>query len=220
MSVTIQQQAREFSEASGARMPPEFSAVFGAEQQRWREQGEPDGILRTGDTIDGFTLPDTTGAPVSLDELLSDGPAVLVFYRGGWCPYCNIALRTYQAELLPHLEQYGARLVAVSPQRPDQSLSTREKAELSFTVLSDAGAAVARGLGIVFTPSEEVLLTQRKLGLDLAQVNETVDLPMPTVLIVDPDRVVRFADTHADYSARTEVSEILAALDALAGESS
>jgi peroxiredoxin len=215
MSATIQQQSQEFSAASAGQMPPEVAAVFGAEQQRWRELGEPAGIVRAGDTIADFALPDPTGAPVSLEELLADGPAVIVFYRGGWCPYCNIALRTYQTELLPNLGQYGARLVAISPQRPDQSLSTKEKAELSFTVLSDPGAEVARGLGIVFTPTEDVLSTQRKLGVDLAQVNETVDLPMPTVLVVDSGRIVRFADTHADYTARTEVSEIIAALDAL-----
>jgi peroxiredoxin len=203
-TATIQQQSEELSAASAGRTPPEVAAVFGAEQQRWREQGAPDGIVHAGETIENFTLPDATGAAVSLEELIVAGPAVIVFYRGGWCPYCNIALRTYQTELLPQLDRYGARLVAISPQRPDQSLSTKEKAGLSFTVLSDPSAAVARGLGIAFTP----------------QVNETVDLPMPTVLIVDPDRVVRFADTHADYTTRTEVSEILAALEALVGDPS
>ncbi len=152
---------------------------------------------------------------MTLGELLADGPAVIVFYRGGWCPYCNIALRAYQTELLPQLDRHGAKLVAISPQQPDQSLSTKEKAELSFTVLSDPGSRVARKLGIVFTPTEEVLSAQRTLGLDLAQVNETVDLPMPTVLILDRDRIVRFADTHPDYTSRTEVRDIVAALDAM-----
>jgi peroxiredoxin len=88
--------------------------------------------------------------PVTLDQLVESGPAVIVFYRGGWCPYCNLALRTYQRELLPELAAFGARLVAISPQSPDQSLSTAEKAELEFTVLSDPGNRVARGVGIVF----------------------------------------------------------------------
>jgi len=215
MSATIQEQSQELSAASALRLPPEVATVFGAEVQRWRDQGEPDGIVRAGETIEDFALPDATGADVSLGEILAEGPAVLVFYRGGWCPYCNIALRTYQTELLPQLERYGARLIAISPQRPDESLNTKEKAELSFTVLSDPAAGIARRLGIAFTPSEESLSAQRKLGLDLAQVNETVDLPMPTVLIVDPNRVVHFADTHADYTSRTEVSEIVAALEAL-----
>jgi len=213
MSATIEQQSKDLSAASAGHLPAEVAAVFGAEQQRWRERGVPDGVVKAGDTIEDFTLPDATGAHVTLGELLADGPAVIVFYRGGWCPYCNLALRTYQRELLPELERYGARLVAISPQRPDQSLSTKEKAELTFTVLSDPGSQVASRLGIVFTPADEVLSAQRALGLDLSQVNETVELPMPTVLIVGPDRVVQFADTHADYTSRTEVSDIIAALD-------
>ena len=212
MSATIEQQAKELSAASASQLPPAAAAVFGAEQQSWREQSLPEGIVKVGDRIEDFTLPDATGAPVSLGELVADGPAVIVFYRGGWCPYCNIALRTYQTELVPELERYGAKLVAISPQQPDQSLSTKEKAELTFAVLSDPGSRFASTLGIVFTPTEEVLSAQRTLGLDLAQVNETVELPMPTVLIVGSDRVVRFADTHADYTTRTEVSEIVAAL--------
>jgi peroxiredoxin len=220
MSATIEQQARQISAGSAGHLPPEVAAVFGGEQQRLREHGLPEGIVATGDTIEDFTLPDATGAQLTLSELVADGPAVIVFYRGGWCPYCNIALRTYQTELVPQLERNGARLVAISPQQPDQSLSTKEKAELTFSVLSDPGSRVASKLGIVFTPEEEVLSAQRTLGLDLAQVNETVELPMPTVLIVSADRVVRFADTHADYTSRTEVSEIVAALEALAGEPS
>jgi peroxiredoxin len=214
MSTTIRQQSAEFAAASATQLPPQAAEVFAAEQQRWREQGVPEGTVAAGDVLADFTLPDATGAPVSLSETLADGPAVVVFYRGGWCPYCNIALRAYQTELLPELDARGVRLVAISPQSPNQSLSTSEKAELSFTVLSDPGARVARRLGIAFQPAEHVLAAQRELGLDLTQVNAdgSPDLPMPTVLIVDPDRTVRFADTRADYTARTEVADILDAL--------
>jgi peroxiredoxin len=159
-------------------------------------------------------LTDATGTPITLEELVEAGPAVIVFYRGGWCPYCNLALRTYQHELLPQLPEFGARLVAISPQTPDQSLSTAEKAGLEFTVLSDAGSRVARRIGVVFQPATEVLDAQRKLGLDLADVNAegSTELPMPTVLIVDQDHTIRFVDVQPDYTARTEVADILSAL--------
>jgi peroxiredoxin len=126
-------------------------------------------------------------------------------------------LRTYQRELLPELPTFGARLVAISPQTPDQSLSTVEKAELDFTVLSDPGNRVAKSVGIVFQQADDVLEAQRKLGLDLATVNAegSTELPRPTVLIVDQDRVVRFVDVQPDYTARTEVADILAALGEL-----
>jgi peroxiredoxin len=211
---TITEQATKISDASATHLPAAIAQVFADEQRGWREQAAPFGILAAGDRLEDFTLPDATGSPVTLTDLVADGPAVIVFYRGGWCPYCNLALRAYQTELLPQLDRYGARLVAISPQSPDQSLTTAEKAELSFTVLSDPGAALARTLGIAFQPAEEVLAAQRELGLDLKRVNDSnaPELPMPTVLIVDTDRTVRFADTHADYTARTEVAEIVDAL--------
>ena len=177
-------------------------------------RGFPPKAVKVGDKLESFTLSDATGKPVSLDQLVESGPAVIVFYRGGWCPYCNLALRTYQRELLPELAAFGARLVAISPQSPDQSLSTAEKAELDFTVLSDPGSRVARRVGIAFQQADEVLDAQRELGLDLAQVNAegSTELPRPTVLIVDQDRIVRFVDVQPDYTARTEVADIVAAL--------
>jgi peroxiredoxin len=214
MSTTIQQQSEEFAAASATSAPAALIRVRAAELQRCRDQGVPESAVARGDLLEDFTLSDATGQPVSLSEILVDGPAVLVFYRGGWCPYCNIALRTYQTDLLPELDGLGVRLVAISPQSPDQSLSTTEKAELSFTVLSDPGAHVAGRLGIGFQHSEEMLAVQRERGLNLTDVNAdgSSDLPMPTVLIVDQDRTIRFADTHADYTSRTEVADILAAL--------
>jgi peroxiredoxin len=212
---TISQQSATISAGSADGLGTEIATVFAEEQRRWRERGEPDGIVCEGEKLDDFTLSDPLGTPVELSQLIAEGPAVIVFYRGGWCPYCNLALRTYQAELLPELPQYGARLVAISPQNPDQSLSTTEKAELSFTVLSDTGAALAARLGLAYTPDDAVLAAQRQLGLDLAQVNASVSLPIPTVLIVDPERRVRFIDVCPDYTQRTEVRSIIGALERL-----
>ena len=144
---------------------------------------------------------------MSLTELVADGPAVLVFYRGGWCPFCNLALHHYQSELVPQLKRYNATLAAISPQTPDESLSTAEKHALQYPVLSDAGARVARRLGIAFQPAADVLEAQRALGIDIRDGNAegTTELPMPTVLVVDHDRVVRFADVQPDYTSRTEL---------------
>jgi peroxiredoxin len=191
--------------------------VFTDEQQAWRDRGEPDGIVRPGDRLEDFALRDPTGSTVTLSELVSEGLAVIVFYRGGWCPYCNLTLRTYQSELLPELSRRRVRLVAISLQTPDASLGTVEKAELAFTVLSDAAAVVARRVGIAYTPEQDLLTQQRELGLDLAEVNDTVDLPIPTVLIVDADRIVRFIDPHPDYATRTEILGALERLTAGGG---
>ena len=217
MSTTIREQSDQLKIAAAGRLPAEVLEAFDRSIADLLNEGVPSGVVKVGDQLDSFTLQDATGAAVSLEQIVESGPAVIVFYRGGWCPYCNLALRTYQRELLPRLGGFGARLVAISPQSPDQSLSTAEKAELTFTVLSDPASQLAARIGIDFQQAAEVLAAQRKLGLDLAQVNAegATRLPRPTVLVVDQNRVVRFVDVQPDYTARTEVADIVAALEAL-----
>jgi peroxiredoxin len=214
MPATIREQSDQLKAAAAKSLPADVLATFDHHASALAEDGVPARAVKAGDQLEPFTLTDATGQPVALDQLVADGPAVIVFYRGGWCPYCNLALRTYQRELLPRLGDADARLVAISPQTPDESLSTAEKAELAFTVLSDPGSRLATQLGIAFEQPDDVVAAQRQLGLDVADVNAegATRLPYPTVLIVDPDRTVRFADVQPDYTARTEVADILAAL--------
>ena len=214
MSLTIREQSEQLKAAAAEHLPAEVLDIFNRSIEDFLDQGIPVDSIKVGDVLKPFALDDATGSPVSLDQIVESGPAVVVFYRGGWCPYCNLALRTYQQELLPQLEAFGARLVAISPQPPDESLSTIEKAALEFTVLSDPGSRLAERLGIAFEQADDVLAAQRKLGLDLTKVNAegSVRLPRPTVLVVDQDRTVRFVDVQPDYTARTEVADIIAAL--------
>lgn len=214
MPVTIAEQSEQLKVTAADHLPSDVLDVFDRSIEGFLREGVPTGAVALGDSLESFTLDDASGNPVTLDQLVADGPAVIVFYRGGWCPYCNLALRTYQRELLPELDKFGSRLVAISPQSPDQSLSTAEKLELEFTVLSDPGSRLARRIGISFQQSEDVLEAQRKLGLDLAQVNAegSIELPRPTVLIVDAEHTVRFVDVQPDYTARTEVANIFRAL--------
>ncbi len=218
MPQSIREQSDQLKAAAAEHLPSEVLEVFDRSIQNFLDQGIPTNSIKVGDVLERFTLGDATGNPVTLDELVEGGPAVIVFYRGGWCPYCNLALRTYQHELLPQLDAFGARLVAISPQSPDESLSTVEKASLQFTVLSDPGARLADRVGIAFDQSDKVLAAQRELGLDLTKVNAegAVRLPRPTVLIVDQDRIVRFVDVQPDYTARTEVADIITALKEVA----
>jgi len=213
MSSTLQQQADQLQAASAGRLPADVLETFARDREALIDRGARD-TVKPGDVLGDFSLPSATGREVSLSELIADGPAVLVFYRGGWCPYCNLALRHYQSELVPELHRHDARLVAITPQKPDESLSTAEKHGLEFPVLTDAGLRFADRLGIAFEPSAETQAAQIKLGLDVSEGNAegATRLPMPTVLVVDRDRVVRFADVHPDYATRTEVPVILAAL--------
>jgi peroxiredoxin len=190
MALTIHEQSEQVKAAAAEHLPAEVLAVFDRSIQGLLDLGVPTESVKTGDILESFTLDDATGTPVTLDEIVEHGPAVIVFYRGGWCPYCNLALRAYQNELLPQLAAFGARLVAISPQSPDESLSTVEKAALEFTVLSDPGSRLADRTGVAYEQAQEVLDAQRKLGLDLTKVNAegAVRLPRPTVLVVDPER--------------------------------
>jgi peroxiredoxin len=216
---TIAEQANQIKAAGASGLPAEVVAAFASDQAALAAAGIPADAVSVGDGLAPFALPDPTGQMRTLDELTADGPAVIVFYRGGWCPYCNVALRTYERELLPELAAFSARLVAISPETPDASLSTQEKADLSYTVLSDAGAALASSLGITFEPSASGLAAQRSLGVDIrtTRADDGTTLPMPTVLIVDRNHVVQFVDIHPDYTGRTEAAEILAALERLTG---
>lgn len=211
---TIREQSGQITSAARESRPAEVTEVLERSVQNLIDRGIPADAVKAGDHLDPFTLDDATGTPVSLGQLVGDGLTVIVFYRGGWCPYCNLALRAYQRELLPELDAFGARLVAISPQSPDESLSTAEKSELAFTVLSDPGCRLARSFGIAFQQADEVLGAQRQLGFDLAQANAegSTWLPRPTVLIVDQNRTVRFVDVQPSHRDRTEVADILAAL--------
>jgi peroxiredoxin len=217
MTTTIAEQVNEVKTAAASRLPEAVAAAFAAEQARLAENGVPAAAVSVGTKLVPFALTDATGTTQTLQGLTADGPVVIVFYRGGWCPFCNVALRTYERDLVPHLGAHSARLVAISPETPDASLSTREKAELTYTTLSDSGAELASALGITFEPSEQGLASQRTLGLDIrdTRADRGTVLPMPTVLIVDRDQIVRFVDIRPDYTGRTEVGDILAALERL-----
>jgi peroxiredoxin len=214
---TIAQQVTAMDESMASQPPNEVMAAFARERAGLAGVAAPASALAPGSTLPDADLLDVHGAETTLYPALGDQTAVLVFYRGGWCPYCNIALNTYAAELVPELARRGVALIAVSPQTPDASLSLQEKNELTFTVLSDPGNRLAAVVGIVTAPSDEARTAQLALGLDLTEVNAdgTIALPMPATLVVDANHVVRWIDIHPDYSTRSETSEILAAVDSV-----
>lgn len=195
----------------------EDMGVFEREQSTLATLGEPVGILPVGSTLPDVELIGPDGEQTSLGEATGGRPAVVVFYRGAWCPYCNIALKNYQNSLLPALTDRGVPLVAVSPQRPDGSLTMQQKNDLAFAVLSDPGNVLARMMGIVTAPSSEARVAQLQLGLDLAVVNVdgTTALPWPATAILDAGRTLGWIDVHPDYSTRSEAGDIIAAFDDL-----
>jgi peroxiredoxin len=176
-----------------------------------------DGVAPPGDVIIDAELLDVHGIPVSLDAARAGRTSVLVLYRGAWCPHCNLAMRTYQRDLVPELDRRGIALIAISPQRPDGSLSMQEKNDLTFTVLSDPGNQVATALGVLTEAGDETRRALWAAGTDLTEINGdgTGAVPMPTVVVVDPAGIISWVDVHTDHTTRTEVADIIAAVTAL-----
>lgn len=215
-SLSIADQVAEMQTVQADRLPPDVAAAFAKSLAELTAAGIPAGVARPGTVISEVPLLDAHGGPASLHAVVADRPAVLVFYRGAWCPYCNLALKTYREQLHPALVDRGVSLVAVSPQKPDGSLSAQEKNDLPFPVLSDPGNVLARQLGILMPArSDDVRIAQEKLGLQLEEVNAdaTETLPLPTVVVVDAENRIAWIDVHPDYTTRTEVADILAAVD-------
>lgn len=173
--------------------------------------------LKKGERVGNFTLPDAQNRQRSLSTMLLNKKAVIVnFYRGMWCPFCNLELRNlqkYKDEF--HANQVG--IVAVSPQSPDNTLTTVEKHNLGFEVLSDLENKVAKQFGISFEVPDYLLKVYAGFGLDLSQYNEVtpVELPMPATYVIDSDLVVRHAFVQEDYTKRIDVNELREVVRAL-----
>jgi len=192
---------------------PNEAAMFDADTEELVRRGLADHSLREGDHAPDFELPDQLGRFARSVELRVKGPLVVSFYRGGWCPYCSLELQFLQRRL-PEIEALGASLVAISPQIPDESLSTAEKQELTFPVLSDVGNIVARQFGLVFTVSEHLRPLYIELGADLPKYNgiDTYELPLPGTFVIDQLGTICSAFVHADYKRRMDPEEIVAVL--------
>ncbi len=179
---------------------------------------EKSGLLKTAKSsglAPDFTLTNAVGRSVTLSHEWKKGPVILTWYRGGWCPYCNLTL-AYLQESLPLFQSFKAQLLALTPELPDKSLSTKEKHNLQFEVLSDVGNKVAREYGIVFKLTEAVAQSYQK-SFDLHSYNgDTSDeLPLAATYIIDTQGMIRYAFLDVEYRRRAEPEELLKVLRSL-----
>jgi peroxiredoxin len=217
--MSLNQAAADFKAQVQARLGDKFNIITG-DMERVRRAGTIDGALKVGQPAPQFALPDALGREVSLKTLLTKGPVVLSFYRGEWCPFCNLELRSLQ-QVLPKMEELGATLIAISPEKPDHGFSMAEKNKLTFPVLSDFGNTVARQFGIVFQIGEELKeFSKNVFKNDIAVRNgeNSYELPVPATYIVDRAGIIRFAHVDVDYMlGRAEPEAVVAALKTIGG---
>jgi len=214
---TIAEQISEFTLGFEKQIGPELAEVFTLEQAHLNSLAQPPLTISVGDQFPEANLVTAESAPITLAAVIDRRPTVLVFYRGAWCPYCNIALRTYERELYPALQEINVNLIALSPQTPEGTRAIVEGAALSFPVLSDPSNVLVRALGILTEPTVEARVAHTALGFDVADSNAdgTGGIPFPTVIVIDADGVVRYVDVNVDYTSRTEVDAIITAARAV-----
>ncbi|VAW51339.1 hypothetical protein MNBD_GAMMA05-842 [hydrothermal vent metagenome] len=215
--MTLAQQIEKFNIAAADSTPAEVAEAFQAAIQNWVTTGIDKDALKEGDRIPSFQLNDLNGNAVHSDELLKRGPIIINFYRGGWCPYCDLELKALQ-DSLSEFKASNATLIAVSPELPDNSLAAIEKNRITFPVLTDRKLMLAKQFGLVFKlPKTIEDMTKDVFGLNLPEINGTdeFELPIPATYIVDSDHVIRFASANPNFMQRTEPSKIIDVLKTL-----
>ncbi len=212
MSLTAQLQA--VADASSKQIPADIQVVMQKAIDELKGSNLLAKALKTGDAIPEISLPNAKGEIVSLQDKLNAGKKlVIAFYRGGWCPYCNVELKALQG-ILPEIEAAGAELIAITPEAPDNSLSTSEKNELTFEVLTDKDNKLANSLNLAYQLPEELNTIYKSFGIDLDKSQENNDrtLPIAATYVVDSNGKVTYHFLEEDYKLRADTSEILKAL--------
>ena len=209
----LREQIAEYDDAKAKRVPADTLATMAAATRELEELGISDRSLKTGDRVPDFTLPNHNGDPRRLYDLLGESVVVLNFYRGGWCPYCNMELSALQ-RALPEIRETGARLVAISPELPDKATDTQARHALEFDVLSDVGNQVVEAFGLAFELPEQLRPIYTKLGIDIPAFNgdASFTLPVPASYVIDTDGIIRFHFINVDYTQRLEPDELLRVL--------
>ncbi len=211
--MNLTEQLKKLAEGSLQRHPGEAQNIMQAGIDELIQTSILENAYKTGQKIPEIVLPNAVGNTINVKDILKKNKIVLTFYRGGWCPYCNLELRALQ-QALPEIEAKGAQLIAIAPESPDNSLSTKEKNKLSFEVLSDTNNKVAKALNLSFTLPKALQDLYSKFGIDLKtnQGNTNQELPIAATYIVEQDGTISYHFLQEDYKLRADPLEIVSAL--------
>lgn len=211
VKISYAEKLTELRENLKQMLPQNIVEIFDADATAQQNKHHTILKLNKGDKAPNFSLVNHLGNPITLFNLLQKNKVVLVFYRGTWCPYCNLQLAHYQADL-KKIKALGAELIAISPQTPDESLSIKEKNELQFDVLSDNGNNVAKHYTTIFKNDPALLAAMAELGYDFDSyyADNSREIPVPAVFIIDQNGTISFAETTGgDYRKRVDSTHII-----------
>ncbi|MEN1679446.1 MAG: peroxiredoxin-like family protein [Planctomycetota bacterium] len=210
---SLNAELKQLAAGYAKRAPEAMKQAFAKGIADVKATGIVERALAVGQPAPDATLLTPDGKEVTLGSLQAEGPLVLAFYRGGWCPYCNTQLRALQRSI-GQIEAAGATLVAVAPEQPAKVQQTIAKNDLTLTVLTDPGNMLAKKFGIAFTLPPSILpIYEERIGLAQYNGDNRNQLPLAATYVIDPGGVIRYAFVDADYKRRAEPSDVVAAIE-------
>ena len=215
---TLSDQLAARAKSSAASAPPAMLSAFKEGIELVDAMGLEESAKQVGDiAIDG-ELTGWNGDTIKLSELWNEGPIVLMWYRGGWCPYCNIQLRAMQKSL-NDIENAGAKLVVLTPELPEKAKETAEAANIEIVALHDKDNALAKEYGIMFDLPEPIVPIYRtKLKPPEFNGSDKMQLPLAATYVIDKSGKITYAFLDADYKKRAEPADVVAAVKAIANQ--
>jgi len=210
---TLKEQIGKLQEEFMAQMPKEVLDTLLKALDDMAAANLTKNAIGNNQVLPNGSVLNLDGQAQKIEDII-DTPTVISFYRGSWCPYCNLELKALQ-DILPQIKEKGAKLIAISPEQPDSSLSFKEKLDLEFDVFTDSNNNYARDLGLVFKLEDHIDKIYKEFGFDLEKFNDITsqELPFPATIIVDKTGKIIYSFVSENYTLRTEPSEILSELD-------
>ena len=213
--MSLADKLKETKANSANRIPADVRAVMKQASQALAGSGIGSATPKVGEQFPDFNLKNHLFQARKLTDYIATGPAIITFYRGGWCPYCNLELKAYQA-YLSEIKELGASIVAISPELPDASLTTHEKNELKFDVLSDSNSEFAQQLGLAFRLDDRLKPIYDDFGIDLQALNGNDSLlPLPSTFLVNKEATIVSAHVDTDHTQRQEPSDLVALIKSI-----
>ena len=212
--MSLKAQIDAYNVQKDAKLPADVLALMNTTNEELIAQHIKDNALQVGQKVENFSLANHQGENIELADLLKKGPVIISFYRGGWCPYCNLELKALN-DYLPQFKTQSAQLIAISPQLPDETLSTAQKNDLEFDVLSDVSNKVAEQFGLLFTLDERIQALYTQFGIDFEHYygDKSFKLPLPATYVINQEGIITYAFLNEDYTLRAEPTDVMAALE-------